>query len=333
MNKKIKFSLQVNGRQLRSLEELEDNFQVQDMLKLHRKGILARWLTAHGFDEKTLALAAVTVSPEPDHASDIETARKLAALFCPALSPEEVRDGMHYLFFLTEEQAELERLKRLEMERDEVINEYHSGYGELKKSIQDNFHDLPFLSEAARTLVKRFWQLVELDMQDFITTMFAKAPCLFLSLLGLGKFRDGDTDIQVRTRTTLHIASYINIYHNPKEKGVILPNLVYGGNNIPDGPTTEIKEVNWAGLKILQRTTHESWDDIVPEPSKRIMIVYLAPGNFVRGRKDRQEISADEANNNFPILEGLDYKGLKDEPLIYFDVTELRAEEKTGGGS
>ena len=44
MIKNIKFFIQVNGYPIRSLGELEEQFHLQDVLALYRKGVLLRWL-------------------------------------------------------------------------------------------------------------------------------------------------------------------------------------------------------------------------------------------------------------------------------------------------
>ena len=81
-------------------------------------------------------------------------------------------------------------------------------------------------------------------------------------------------------------------------------------------------------LCCLKRLTHESWEDFEYNGERRIQIISLGEGNFVRSHIRREEIDAVTANSTFPVLEGLDYKGLKDLPVVFWDVTDIVAAKK-----
>jgi hypothetical protein len=332
--KRIKFFIEVNGYPVRSLEELEDNFHIQDVLELHRAGILSRWLAAHRFEnyEKMVDdLKTIPIASEPDLLTDIETAEKLMAMFCPQL-PDTFRQGeLQYLRYLTGRAAKLESLKKTEQDVGEVINTYHSGYEALKSAIQRDYLDMNSLALSARMLVKHCWKLVELDVENFCTTMLDTAPGIFFPLLGLGKFRDENAKT-IRDKIIRHIMKRVNM-GSKDDRQLLLTDILQGENS----PVRE-KEVrcNAAGLMVLDKSTQESWEDIVPETSSKIMIVYLPNGNFVRSRSDpdRKSLSVQDVNWCFPVLDGLDYKGLHKEyenaPLIYYDITNLLKEEAGG---
>ncbi|WP_086234949.1 hypothetical protein [Campylobacter devanensis] len=50
MAKKIKFDLQVNGVSISSLEGLQDNFNIEDIIEHFKSGLLMRWLEAQGLE-------------------------------------------------------------------------------------------------------------------------------------------------------------------------------------------------------------------------------------------------------------------------------------------
>ena len=52
MAKKIKFNLQVNGVGISSLEGLQDNFNIEDIMEHFKSGLLMRWLEVQGLDLK-----------------------------------------------------------------------------------------------------------------------------------------------------------------------------------------------------------------------------------------------------------------------------------------
>ena len=315
--KRIKFSIDVNGKQVRSLEDLETQFHLQDVYDLYSKGVLSRWLEAHGLEKKRDELAAIPDSPDDMR----QTAEQLVRLFCPGFPEKSMQESLCYLHFREKEAETLRKLEKLKMARDKVINEYHAGYEQLKIEIVKNALDLPYISHAARTLVKQYWKLVELEWEVFWKRMCYEAPGIFLPLLALDKIRGfQDTCREIKK----HIASCSAGKNEQNILRAILQGKTEKKQNI-DGKeqTTEI-EYNTGSLKVLNKSTHESWDDIVPDTSAKIMVIYLAEGNFVRSRREREELNAEHVNITFPILEGLDYKGLKPGPLIYLDVTDLQ---------
>ncbi|RAZ25168.1 hypothetical protein [Campylobacter hyointestinalis] len=50
MAKKIKFNLQVNGASVSSLESLQNNFNIEDIMEHFKSGLLMRWLEVQGLE-------------------------------------------------------------------------------------------------------------------------------------------------------------------------------------------------------------------------------------------------------------------------------------------
>ena len=50
MAKKIKFNLQVNGASVSSLESLQNNFNIEDIMEHFKSGLLIRWLEVQGLE-------------------------------------------------------------------------------------------------------------------------------------------------------------------------------------------------------------------------------------------------------------------------------------------
>ena len=51
MAKSIKFNLTVDNKPIRTIEELRENFCINDIDELYREGRLQKWLEVRGFDE------------------------------------------------------------------------------------------------------------------------------------------------------------------------------------------------------------------------------------------------------------------------------------------
>ena len=48
MAKSIKFNLVLGGHQVRTIENLQNHFEADEVLQYYEKGILRRWLLARG---------------------------------------------------------------------------------------------------------------------------------------------------------------------------------------------------------------------------------------------------------------------------------------------
>lgn len=49
MSKTIKFNLICDGNPVRNIEDLRDNFSIEDVLKVFHNGLLVRWLGVRGY--------------------------------------------------------------------------------------------------------------------------------------------------------------------------------------------------------------------------------------------------------------------------------------------
>ena len=52
MAKTIKFNLVCDGNSVRTLEDLKNNFSIEDVLEYYKSGLLLRWLNVRGFEEE-----------------------------------------------------------------------------------------------------------------------------------------------------------------------------------------------------------------------------------------------------------------------------------------
>ena len=333
----------MNGQAIQTLEELKANFHLQDALRLYRNGVLLRWLEAHGWDEKRDELAAF-----PAELDDADTAETLIRLFCPDFAEDSVRDALYILDAEKNHRHELEKYRNLEGKRTIFLEDYHSGYTKLKEEIRVHAFDFSFLSLAAISLVDRYWELVLLEQHEFCIKMFKESPGIFFPLLALDKFPQGlrnnicvmlkkhidncisgasSTKFKKNINNCILGASSTNleIDSNSSIEKEIQFYLLRGDDNkeISFDEAMKTKSIEFNLLHTLWRTTHESWDDLIPDTGRRMMVIRLGEKNFVRGHGTRVEIDASQANTTFPILDGLDYKGLDKEILAFMDVTDI----------
>lgn len=126
MAKTIKFNLILDNQPVRTIDELRENFSIEDMLKYFKNGFLLRWLKVRGYEEYQ-AVAAIDSSStnknivlaliEIFNISDVDIA-----------NIEEVVSTIEY-------QEQTDKLNKIYAENDfdkkKVIEDYHTGYDNL----------------------------------------------------------------------------------------------------------------------------------------------------------------------------------------------------------
>lgn len=60
MAKTIKFNLICNNEPIRTIEDLRENFVIEDILNYYRNGLLERWLKVRGYTEVLEQVAKIS---------------------------------------------------------------------------------------------------------------------------------------------------------------------------------------------------------------------------------------------------------------------------------
>ena len=68
MAKTIKFNLICDEKPVRTVEDLQNNFSIEDVLAYYRNGLLTRWLKVRGYTEELEKVNAI-----PDEGSQRRT--------------------------------------------------------------------------------------------------------------------------------------------------------------------------------------------------------------------------------------------------------------------
>jgi hypothetical protein len=110
----------------------------------------------------------------------------------------------------------------------------------------------------------------------------------------IGKVFDG-FKVLLNNRCDINYINLNSLYSlpNPQKQEMIMRKLFYLAGKY---------------LKTFKGDTQSYWKDIEPK-DKKFMIIAMREGNFVRNAgKNGEELSAEDVNGKFPILDGIDYK-------------------------
>ena len=282
MTKAIKFNLILDGKPVRNLDELRDNFNIEDILASCRNGLLSRWLETRGLTGESAELEKI-----PD--DDIEAAKALCHIFYGKSTNKQIEEAAYPFAFQRTELKRLEYYENLETKKNEIIREYHGNYTKLLLSIEERSTDYSFIKSAVTEISKRYLELYILDSRAFYERFIEKQPLVILAILA-------NTDMRP------HIARELSAVEQDMA-AIKWPN--------PDLPHIQ----SFAG------ETEGYWKDLKPKGT-RYLVIQMKKGNFIRNCGiNGEELKADDVNGRFPIIDGIDYKSNSSvDKLVYMEV-------------
>ncbi|MHC6201654.1 hypothetical protein ACYULU_00475 [Breznakiellaceae bacterium SP9] len=174
MAKAIKFNLILDNKPVRSLDDLRDNFNIEDLLGAYRNGSLKRWLESRESAKEIAELEKVS-------GDDINAARELCRIFQGDCSKQQIETAVYPFEFRQKEAEKLRQFKNLKEEKDTVIKAYHDGYTELLDKMEGKGQDYPFLKAAVQEIFEKYAGLYRLNAEDYYKRFIQPCPLVILS--------------------------------------------------------------------------------------------------------------------------------------------------------
>ena len=84
MAKTIKFNLICDEKPVRTIEDLQNNFSIEDVLEYYYNGLLQRWLKVRGYETELEKVSAITTE------DSMEIIKDLIKIFEVSVEEEEV---------------------------------------------------------------------------------------------------------------------------------------------------------------------------------------------------------------------------------------------------
>lgn len=129
--KAIRFNLKINEQIVRNLEELKENFVIQEVYSLYKKGILQRWLKQQGHEGKKKFIQLKQLKSE---SLELDKIKMLSQILIDANTEDLVEVEMMYHYFL-EQESNNQSFQQLSNNRrkylNEVIQQYRKDVDEL----------------------------------------------------------------------------------------------------------------------------------------------------------------------------------------------------------
>lgn len=165
MAKTIKFNLICDNTPVRTIEDLQNNFSIEDVLNYYRNGLLCRWLKVRGYEEE---LKKVEEIRSEDSMGII---KELIRIFEIPCDPAEVEKSIYILKYKVESESENEQYKQEGYKVEGIIEDYQQGYRSLLNTIFENQNDAAQIKAAIQEIVEKYKWVLQYDYRRVLTEL------------------------------------------------------------------------------------------------------------------------------------------------------------------
>lgn len=297
MAKTIKFSLICDGNPVRTLEDLKNNFSIEDIITYFNNKLLHRWLSVRGYNVELEKVEKL------QNLDCLELVKELIKIFDVETDPITIAENTYILQYKQERELLLEEYKKMDFKASAIIDDYHTGYRELIDTILENKNDIAKIKAAIKEIDRKYSNLYEMDYRSLFYNLFINAPmAVFVMLMNdnmrkkylpLSITKENDRDKSHMYRLICELVSDYNTLVK-----------ILGDN-----------------LKSFAGVTDGYWKDVEPK-GKKYMILSMEHGNYIRSAGVLGgDLDSDDINEKFVLLDGIDYKSNNEyDKLLYMEV-------------
>ena len=305
MAKTIKFNLICDEKPVRTIEDLQNNFPIEDVLAYYNNQLLHRWLRVRGYDQELEAISAIT-STEP-----MEIIKELIRIFDVVTDTEKVEERIYMLKYLDERKERCARYKKEEYDTKLIIKDYEAGYRQLVDGILDNPTDAAKIKANITEIVSNYEWILKLNHRNLFYVLIEKSVLAVMCLLMNEKSRKYYLPVEKANEdgtVVLDISKNI-------DKKAMFERICLMVRRSDFAAMLEGNLVSFSGI------TDGYWKDLEPK-GKQYMIIAMGEGDYVRSAGcSGGDLSSADILNKFVILDGIDYKSNSNtRKLLYMEV-------------
>ncbi len=313
MAKTIKFNLIIDEKPIRDIKGLQENFVIDDMLELYQNGLLQKWLKVRGFDDYLKKVESIDKNKS--------VIMQLIEIFNISKSDKDIKEAIYSLEFWEERKLALEKWTQKEEKTKKIIADYHNGYDVLMQKIFENKEDMPFMKSAAKEIYDKYLGIFKIDYPFFFERFNDEVPIIIYAVLMNNNMRNfflDNEDIKNKLQSKYTLSTLSKAKNTIYSKFEIF-------NNRDDENYNETQAIEKIMEKIKLHTfkgaTDGYWKDLEVKGTK-VMVLYIPAGTFIRNsNKPKEELSTEEVNGKFLLLNGLVYKSnTAQSSIVYMEV-------------
>ena len=337
--KPIKFNLmlsfdeggELREKQISNLEELRDNFYFDNVYQYFLDGILERWLSVRNCTNELEKLKEIKKDKTPSE----DNIQKFIEVFFNSLNKDAYFDLIKAKQSYQRSCAFINNQKNNQKDLKVNALKYMDAYDDIANKILEESKNTAKLQQYVNILIDDYYDVFSrYDSQRLLALFFNENPISLLFFI-----------LNSKTRGFFKDKPYVNYLNLISSNLIKLNNAIsneikYGADTItsdvveaglqqllfkylkPVDPNSKIAVDNtiFSTIKICNKDTGSSWDDIEPDSNKQFMIL-AGPQNNVRPYKaQNQELTAEQISN-FPVIRGIEYRSSSNsDPIIYMEV-------------
>lgn len=313
MAKTVKFNLICDGNPVRTIDDLRDNFSIEDVLMYYNNRLLHRWLSVRGYSDLLKRLEEI-------HYNDsMEIIKSLITLFEVEEDVAKVEESVYILQYKKEREELLSIYKDCDTNTNAIIEDHQTGYVQLVDKIVDNANDIAVIRAAISEMINNYYWILEIDHNSLFYKLYSKAPMAIFVMLTHEETRKFYLPQKIST-TNENEETDISKKYDDSEMKELMEDKKYRYERIceliPD--VTYILEDN---LLTFSGVTDGYWKDL-ENGEKKYMIISMQKGNYVRSAgRSGEEFGYSDIENRFLIIDGIDYKSNNaTHELLYMEV-------------
>lgn len=307
MAKTIKFNLICDDKPVRTIEDLQENFSIEDVLKYYENGLLLRWLDVRGYSDEYKKVSSITCK------DSLEVIKNLIKVFDVENDEKKIEEGVYMLQFLEEKKELCEIYKKNNFKKKSIIDDYQTEYKQLVDGIIENPDDGPRIKANIAEIISNYSWILDLNHRDLFWMLEEKSVLAIMCLLMNETARKYYLPIQL-----------------PEEKGVFGPKYDIDDDSDKREMYRQICNIIQSkdfvsklgdNLHVFSGATDGYWMDLETK-GKKYMIIGMGSGDYVRAAGVQGgDLSNTDIAEKFVIIDGIDYKSNSaTRQLLYMEV-------------
>lgn len=303
------------GYPVQTLNDLQQHFCVEDILKYYHNGLLQKWLSDGGYETELIKVNNM------NRTGTYKDVLKLSEIFNVEID-EKYNTAC-------------------------IFDDYYNSFLALVKTIISNNKNISIIKSSVKVLNEQYLSLFKLTYRALFYLFYNKAPLAIYVMLTYDNMRekyiydekDNAKEVSCSEKKALKIIEtpaldkLLDINRTSSESNVCLDesnnnDLFYEFiNNDRRKMYTDLCDIVTPinlhrhlgdNLKIFQGETDSYWKDI-EQKGKKYMIFSIEPGMNIRSAGNyEQNYSSEDVNNRFLILDGIDYRSDDQSNQVYY---------------
>ncbi len=296
MAKTIKFNLICDNKPIRTIDDLQNNFLIEDVMEYYDNGLLDRWLEVRGYESELEKVRAITTDEV------MEVAKQLIKIFNITVEDKKIEESIYILSFLKEREERFSIYQEKNYQMNKIIKDYQIRYQQLVDGMLSNPNDIAIIKANICEMVSNYTWIFELNHRALFYELMEQSSLAIMCLL-----------------MNEHSRKYYLIEDENLTYDIDIEEMFEDICNMIQ--TNDFKTELGENLITFSGVTDGYWKDLEPK-GKKYMIISMGQGDFVRAAGvSGGDLKSEDITNKFIILDGVDYKSkYSTHKLLYMEV-------------